>query len=154
MRIPKIPSREDKVPNEVSMPIYVKSAISVFCLGLFVVAWVMPGKIDIPMLTLLGVAVLPWLLQWVTVAGIDLRRAVASVEKDISQHEERLNTQQRLINDLVIYSLAAQPYEVLWRLANTSEYIYKNTENVRRWMNVLLDNGLIEPESRRRVVGL
>lgn len=43
--------------------------------------------------------------------------------------------------------MAAQPYKALWDLANLPEYKYDNTDNFRRWMYFLLDNGLIQPKT-------
>jgi hypothetical protein len=73
-----------------------------------------------------------------------IQEEVKDQKTKVNQQEKTIQQQQQIINDLVVYSLAAQPYEILWRLANTPQYIYHNTDNVRRWMNVLLDNGFIE----------
>lgn len=65
----------------------------------------------------------------------------------VNKQGEVLAEQQKIINDLVVYSLAEQPYEILWRLMHTPEYIYRDTDNMRRWLNTLLDSGYIEPKS-------
>ena len=75
-----------------------------------------------------------------------IQEEVNDQKTKVYKQEQKIEHQQQIINDLVIYSLAAQPYEILWRLASTPEYIYKNTDNVRRWMNTLLDSGFIQPK--------
>lgn len=75
------------------------------------------------------------------------RLKVTETSAKTSETSEKLKQQQKIVNDLVIYSVAAQPYKALWDLAHLSEYKYDNTDNFRRWMYFLLDNGLIQPKT-------
>jgi hypothetical protein len=66
----------------------------------------------------------------------------------INRQEEQITEQQKIINELVKYSLSEDVYSILWRLRNTKEYKYSDTETVKRWCNTLLDHGYIEPVNR------
>jgi len=70
------------------------------------------------------------------------------VEERLDIQSEVLTEQQRIINQLVIYSLAGQPYEMLRHIEDGTEYIYHDdspNNDHKRWANFLLDNGFIEP---------
>jgi hypothetical protein len=82
------------------------------------------------------------------VTGFEIQRLADAVDrqgKTINEQEERLIEQQKIINDLVTYSLSEDAYNILWRIKNTPEYIYRDDKNVQRWANTLLDHGYIEP---------
>ncbi len=74
------------------------------------------------------------------------------VEEHLERQSGALAQQQRIINDLVIYSLAAQPYDILHRIEDGVEFLYDHyspNEDHRRWAYALLDGGLIEPRRER-----
>jgi hypothetical protein len=73
-----------------------------------------------------------------------IRAKLQQIERQVGDNKEKLEQQQKVINDLVIYSLSQMPYNVLWKATKTPEYIYHNTDDMRRWCYVLLDNGFIE----------
>lgn len=81
----------------------------------------------------LGLAIVglsPWIatiLKSIKVGGVEvefLRQRVNEQERHIEQQGKALDEQQRIINDLVIYSLAGQPFEILQKIEDGQEYIY------------------------------
>src|SRR4051812_48745480 len=60
------------------------------------------------------------------------------VEERLDKQSEVLTEQQRIINQLVIYSLAGQPYKMLRHIEDGIEYIYRDdnpNNDHKRWAN-------------------
>ncbi len=123
------------------------SAIILVILHLFVPS----VKIDAIGLSLVLLAMLPWLipfLQRFLKSGKFLGAEFEFLQQQIKVQEQQISDQQDIINKLVIYSLGNPPYILLWDLQNKPLLEYKNDDTFRRWMNVLLDHGYIQPKEQ------
>ena len=113
-------------------------------------------KIDTIGLSLIVLAMLPWLIPFLQrfvksgkFLGTEfefLQEKVETQEKQIQDQQGIIDDQQEIINKLVIYSLGEPIYVILWDLQNSASLLYRNDDNFRRWMYVLLDNGYIQPK--------
>ena len=66
---------------------------------------------------------------------------------EVREHEQKIEQQQEIINQLVMFSMSASIYLHLWQIHNSKEYLYRNQEYFRRQMYYLSDNGYIQPKS-------
>ncbi len=96
--------------------------------------------------------ILPYLESFdVSPKGIKAQIRVVKIQLNEQAKEQELikkeqAEQQEIIKKIVIYSLGQFPFEMLLALKYNMEYIYIDSENMRRWANTLLDNGYIEPK--------
>jgi Stage III sporulation protein AC/AD protein family len=97
----------------------------------------------------LVVALIPNLEEFV-LGPTGVSAKLRHVEEKLDRQSEELARQQRIVNDLVIFSLAGQPYEILLKIEDGKEYLFDYySEDHRRWGTVLLDGGLIEPRREK-----
>ena len=66
---------------------------------------------------------------------------------------QRLNTtirlQQQWIENIVKYSLSELIYrDLLWKIGNNKEVIYKHNSDGARWLQLLFDHGLLEAKDK------
>jgi hypothetical protein len=119
-----------------------------------------PGfHVDPVGLLLLLIAISPWFIPFLQhyvragkIFGTEIEFLNTRMEEQEQQTKRQWDTiseQQKIINKLVVYSLCEQAYIILWILDQGPEFIYRNTENFRRWMYVLLDGGFIQPKGDR-----
>lgn len=99
-----------------------------------------PGiKFDTIGLSLLLVAILPWIIPY-------LQRSVKHIDilgNKVEFLETEVNKQQRLINDLVIYSISSSLFGILSHLYHQMEYKYHSNEGSKRALRFLRDNGYL-----------
>jgi hypothetical protein len=100
---------------------------------------------SLAILALVLIAALPLMVSF-ELSFKGLKAKLRDLGITVKDQGDAISKQQEIINDLVVYSLATQPYEILRALKTQKEYIYHDSENNRRWANVLLDNGFIEPK--------
>ena len=99
---------------------------------------------------LLILAILPWLLPFMQrylVSSKILGTEFKFLQAKIDDQGQKISNQQEIINKLVVYSLGESPYILLWELDNNAILQYKNDNTFKRWMNFLLDTGLIMPKA-------
>ena len=66
-------------------------------------------------------------------------------DEKIEKQEVKLEEQQKLINELVKFSMSASIFHHLCGISLLKKYIYRDTEFFRREMYFLRDNGFIKP---------
>lgn len=70
------------------------------------------------------------------------------VTAKLARVEDKVDEQQRLINELVHYSMSASVFHHLCGIAILHTYEYSNDESSRREMYFLRDHGFIKPKRR------
>jgi hypothetical protein len=101
--------------------------------------WIPGDKVT---LGLIGIAILPWLAATIEQAEF------GGWKLKFRELKEELDEQQRLINNLVTYSVSASIFRHLCGLAVLTEYIYHDNETNRREFYFLRDNGFIQPQGK------
>ena len=107
-------------------------------------------KIDAVTLGLLVVALLPWLFSFVESLEfpggwkVDFRE----LERRIEHQDQKIENQQELINELVIFTMAYHLFrhlrELYDRAQSGAEYLYRNNPDFKRDLIFLRDHGFIE----------
>ena len=100
------------------------------------------------------VGISPWLAHVFSSAKV-LGTELHFVKQEVVRNTFKIEDQQRITNQLVIYSLAELPYRILWKLGHTDhyrEYRFDNLGEMPRWINLLYDNGLIQPRGQNYIV--
>ena len=85
------------------------------------------------------IAILPWIIPY-------LQRSVKRIDilgNKVEFLETEVNKQQRIINDLVIYSISSSLFEILSHLSHQREYKYHSNEGSKRAFRFLRDHGYI-----------
>jgi hypothetical protein len=73
------------------------------------------------------------------------------VEAQLDAVRQIIEDQQKIINQLVIFSLAEIIYrELLWKITNNIEVECDKTADQRRWLTFLFDHGLLKPRDMTR----
>jgi hypothetical protein len=123
--------------RDVPLAVIITSAIS----GLLAIIHLfVPGlTIDTIGLALLFLAILPWIIPY-------LQRSVKHVDilgNRIEFLETEVNKQQRVINDLVIFSISSSLVEILSHLYHKKEYKYYANEGGQRNLRFLRNHGYV-----------
>jgi hypothetical protein len=122
---------------EMPLPVIIASASATVLalLHLFVPAI----TIDTVGLALLLVAILPWIMPYV-------QRSIKTIDilgNRVEFLETEVNKQQRLIHDLVIFSISASLVDMLSHLYHRQEYTYHANEGFQRNLRFLRNHGYI-----------
>jgi hypothetical protein len=89
----------------------------------------------------LVVAVLPWIAF--AIDGVEF----GGWKIKFRELQEKVDHQQRLVNDLVQYSISASIFHHLCGIGLLREYRYRDGDGNRREMYFLRDNGYIRPRT-------
>ena len=92
------------------------------------------------------VAILPNVKE-LTVGPKGVQARMDEIDQKIDSHEEQLREQQRMINELVTYSMSSSIFHHLCGITLTTEYIYRDNPSNQREFYFLRDNGLIRPRA-------
>jgi hypothetical protein len=143
-----------------SNTIYYKYIISSICLLLLLIHLGLEyhkgllNKLDLEALAIAGVGISPWLAHFFSSAKI-FGTELHFVKQEVVRNTFKIEDQQKIANQLLIYSLAELPYRILWKLGHTDqyrEYRFDKSGEMPRWMNLLHDNGLIQPKGEDYIV--
>jgi hypothetical protein len=70
-----------------------------------------------------------------------LESRVTQHDETISGQQEKIERQQHIINQLVLFTMSSSIYYHLWFISETIEYHYHNSDWFSREMYYLRDNG-------------
>jgi hypothetical protein len=110
-------------------------------------------KLDAIALALVALSLIPALLPFIkeNIKSIELPSGikVELLEMKVKRQEAKLEKQQEIINQLVVYSMAFYLYEMLADLykceqGTLKEYIFKKTGNFEHHIRYLRDQGYLE----------
>lgn len=113
-------------------------------------------KFDAISLALIVIGFLPFLLPYlnknfksIEIFGVkaELLDKIEKQKDKIEQNEIKLDEQQKIINELVKYSMSASIFHHLCGIALLKVYVYRDNEYFRREMYFLRDNGFIMPKA-------
>jgi len=107
-----------------------------------------PSVFDEKMLGFAALAALPWLSEIIRMAKIG-GLEVEFLHRQVELQAKELDRQQRIIQDLVVFSMSASIFDHLralyHRKRHGEEYLYRNNPPFQREMYYLRDNGYIRP---------
>jgi hypothetical protein len=124
---------------------YTKVAISLCAFALLVLHRLAPNLLptDTLGLGLLAIVVLPWIVGAMPLSEIDL----LGVKLKVSELDQKQKQQEKVIDDLVTYSMSASIFRHLCGIGLLKEYRYVDNESNRREFYFLRDNGFIKPKA-------
>lgn len=119
---------------------YAVVATSIISALLAIVHLFVPGvEIDNTGLVLILLAIIPWLVPYLQKSV----RAIAILGNKIEFLETEISKQQRIINDLVIFSISSALFELLSCIHHKKEYRYHPTEGNFRNLRFLRNHGYL-----------
>ena len=114
--------------------------VSIVSAILTIVHLFVPGvTVDAIGLALFCLAILPWMIPY-------LQRSVKNIDilgNKIEFLETEVSKQQRIINDLVIFSISSSLFEILCHIYYRREYRYIPNDGSQRALRFLRDHGYV-----------
>lgn len=89
----------------------------------------------------------------------EIKGTIVNQIQEIEKQKEQINSQQKIINNLVIFSMSSFIFKHLSNIYHRKnskqkqEYLYHDNEAMRREMYYLSDNGFIEPTNNSQPLG-
>jgi len=104
------------------------------------------GEVQAGVVALVVIAVLPWLAS--TVELINFPGGSVQLREQVQRQEEKLNSQQEVITQLVVYSMSWYIFDLLSKLYHRNrsgeEYLFRNNDAMPRDLRFLRDHGYVE----------
>lgn len=134
----------------ISKTVWPKLFVSVVALASLLFVVLKGVEVQSGIVALVAIAILPWMA--VVIDTMELpgggKVMFREVRKKVERQEVQLNVQQRIITQLVLYSMADYIFKLLARLYHGSrdgtEYLFRDDEAMKQYLRFLRDHGYLE----------
>jgi hypothetical protein len=144
------PALEPRWEKAMSKNVWPKLLVSVVALASLLLVVFKGVEVQSGIVALVAIAILPWVAAVIETMELPGGGKVMfrEVRETVKRQEEQLNEQQKIITQLVIYSMSGYIFELLARLYHGNrdggEYLFRDDEAMKRDLRYLRDHGYLE----------